>query len=183
VKRPSTTAVDLAVIGAGVIGLSIGWRAAAAGLRVLVLERGKPGSGASHHAAGMLAPVAEATAGEEPLLALGLRSAEVFGAFVSELEAASGELVRYTRCGTLLVARDGDEAAALERELALRNGLGLKVERLRASAARRLEPALAPTLRLALDLPADHAVAPVRADLGARRGGRRAAVRDAGRVG
>jgi glycine oxidase len=160
VKRSSSTAVDLAVIGAGAIGLSIGWRAAAAGLRVLVLERDQPGSGTSHHAAGMLAPVAEVTPGEEPLLALGLRSAELFAGFVSELERASGDSVGYTRCGTLLVARDRDEAEALERELALRTELDLNVERLRSSAARRLEPALAPTLRLALDLPADHAVDP-----------------------
>jgi glycine oxidase len=160
VKRPSSTVVDVAVIGAGAIGLSIAWRAAARGLRVLVLERGEPGSGTSHHAAGMLAPIAEVAAGEEPLLALGLRSAQLFEAFVSELEAASGDSVGYTRCGTLLVARDGDEADALERELALRIDLGLDVQRLRASAARRLEPALAPTLRLALDLPADHAVDP-----------------------
>jgi glycine oxidase len=160
VKRPSSTVVDVAVIGAGAIGLSIAWRAAERGLRVLVLERGEPGSGTSHHAAGMLAPVAEVTAGEEPLLALGLRSAELFGAFVAELEAASGHSVGYTRCGTLLVARDEDEADALERELALRIDLGLDVQRLRPSAARRLEPALAPALRLALDLPADHAVDP-----------------------
>jgi glycine oxidase len=160
VKRPSSTVVDVAVIGAGAIGLSIAWRAAARGLRVLVLERGEPGSGTSHHAAGMLAPVAEVTAGEQPLLALGLRSAESFGAFVAELQAASGDSVGYTRCGTLLVARDADEAAALERERALRIDLGLDVHRLLPSAARRLEPALAPALRLALDLPADHAVDP-----------------------
>jgi glycine oxidase len=160
VKRPSSTVVDVAVIGAGAIGLSIAWRAAARGLRVVVVERDAPGSGASHHAAGMLAPVAEVTPGEEPLLALGLRSAELYGAFVSELEAASGQSVGYTRCGTLLVARDRDEADALERELTLRTDLGLNVERLRASAARRREPALAPSLRLALDLPADHAVDP-----------------------
>jgi glycine oxidase len=58
------------------------------------------------------------------------------------------------------VARDGDEAAALERELALRADLGLDVERVLPSAARRLEPALAPTLRLALAVPGDHAADP-----------------------
>lgn len=158
--RSTSADVDVAVIGAGVIGLSIAWRAAARGLRVLVVERDTPGSGASHHAAGMLAPVAEVTAGEESLLALGLRSAAQFSAFVAELEAASGVPVGYTRCGTLLVARDADEADALERELALRTQFGLDVQRLRSSAARRLEPALAPTLRLALDIPADHAVDP-----------------------
>jgi glycine oxidase len=160
VKRSSSSPVDVAVIGAGAIGLSIAWRAAARGLRVLVLERERSGSGASHHAAGMVAPVAEVTPGEEPLLALGLRSAALFGPFVAELERASEQPVGYIRCGTLLVARDADEAAALERELALRAKLGLEVQRLRASAARRVEPALAPSLRLALDVPGDHAVDP-----------------------
>jgi glycine oxidase len=160
VKRSSSSPVDVAVIGAGAIGLSIAWRAAARGRRVLVLERDRPGSGTSYHAAGMLGPVAEVTPGEDPLLALGLRSAQLFGSFVSELEHASGLPVGYTRCGTLLVARDADEAAALERELTLRTTLGLEVERLRASAARRLEPGLAPSLRLALDVPGDHAVDP-----------------------
>jgi glycine oxidase len=160
VKRSSSSPVDVAVIGAGAIGLSIAWRAATRGLRVLVLERDRPGAGTSHHAAGMLAPVAEVTPGEDALLSLGLRSAELFAPFVSELELASEMRVGYTRCGTLLVARDADEASALERELALRERLGLEVQRLRASAARRLEPGLAPSLRLALDVPGDHAVDP-----------------------
>jgi glycine oxidase len=42
----------------------------------------------------------------------------------------------------------------------LRHSLGLTVKRLRASEARRLEPALAPTLRLALEIPDDHAIDP-----------------------
>jgi glycine oxidase len=160
VQRSTSSTVDVAVIGAGAIGLSIAWRAAARGMRVLVLERDRPGAGTSRHAAGMLAPVAEVTPGEEALLGLGLHSAELFPSYVSELERDSGMTVGYTRCGTLLVARDADEAAALERELALRTQLGLAVERLRPSAARGLEPSLAPSLRLALDIPGDHAVDP-----------------------
>ena len=66
---------------------------------------------------------------------------------------ASGHDPLYRRFGTLLVARDDDEAAALERELAFRQSLGLPVRRLRASEARALEPALAPTLRLGLEIP------------------------------
>ncbi|MBV9415053.1 MAG: FAD-dependent oxidoreductase, partial [Solirubrobacterales bacterium] len=38
--------------------------------------------------------------------------------------------------------------------------LGLSAHRLRASEARRLEPALAPALRLGLDIPDDHAIDP-----------------------
>ena len=51
--------------------------------------------------------------------------------------------------GTLVLARDQDEARELERQIALRDSLALPTTRLLASAARELEPALAPTLRLA----------------------------------
>ena len=154
-------AADVAVVGGGAIGLSIAWRAAGRGLSTVVLERGRTGEGTSRYAAGMLAPIAEVTPGEEPLLELGLRSAQLYPRFVSELVAAAGvDTIGHTTAGTLLVARDADEAEALERELALRRSFGLEVERLRASEARRREPGLAPALRLALDVPSDHAVDP-----------------------
>jgi glycine oxidase len=161
VPERNARAADVIVIGGGVIGLAVAWRACLRGLRVTVLERGRAGGGTSRVAAGMLGPIAEVTPGEEPLLELGLRSAREYPRFARELAAAAGLAdVGYTRCGTLLVARDRDEAEALERELGLRLRLGLSVERLRASEARRREPALAPALRLALDVPDDHAVDP-----------------------
>jgi glycine oxidase len=157
----NSEAVDVVVIGAGAVGLAIAWRAAERGLRVTVLERGDAGRGTSHVAAGMLAPVAETAAAEEPLLELGLRSARGYPEFARRLAAAAGTAtVGYTSCGTLLVARDADEAQALEREFELRLRYGLAVRRLRPSEARRLEPGLAPTLRLALDVPEDHAIDP-----------------------
>jgi glycine oxidase len=157
----STRAGDVAVIGGGVIGLAIAWRAAQRGLRVTVLERDRAGQGTSSYAAGMIAPNAEVTPGEEAVLEFGLRSARLYPAFARELAAAAGvDGVGYTACGTLMVARDDDEAEALERELELRTALGLRVERLRSSEARRREPGLAPALRLALDIPDDHAVDP-----------------------
>ncbi len=78
------------VVGAGAIGLASGWRLAQRGLRVTVLERDEPGAGTSRVAAGMLAPIAEAYIGEQPLLALGMRSAAAYPAFVAELRGASG---------------------------------------------------------------------------------------------
>jgi glycine oxidase len=154
-------AVDVVVIGAGAIGLAIAWVAAERGLRVTVLERGEAGRGTSHVAAGMLAPIAEAAPAEQPLLELGLRSARAYPEFARRLAAAAGmTTVGYTPCGTLLVARDGDEAQALEREFELRLRYGLEVKRLRPSEARRLEPGLAPALRLALGVPEDHAIDP-----------------------
>ena len=155
-----TATFDVAVIGGGVIGLTVAWRAAQRGHAVCVLERGELGGGASHVAAGMLAPVTEADPGELALLELGLRSARMWPAFAAELAQASGCDPGLRRCGALVVARDRDEAEALERERALRDELGLAVERLLPSAARRLEPALAPTIRLALTVPGDHAADP-----------------------
>ncbi|HET6864678.1 MAG TPA: glycine oxidase ThiO [Solirubrobacteraceae bacterium] len=156
-----SSSFDVAVVGAGVIGLAIGWRAAQRGLNVVVLERGdEPARQTSAVAAGMLAPISETLATELPLMRLGLASVDAYPDFVDELHDATGMDTGYLRCGTLLAARDGDEAEALARELALRESLGLAAHRLRASEARRLEPALAPTLRLALEVPDDHAIDP-----------------------
>ena len=158
-NRPSSS--DVVVVGAGAVGLAVAWRAAQCGLRVTVLERaGKAGAGTSSVAAGMLAPISETIATELPLMRLGLESVNMYPQFVEELQAATGMDPGYLRCGTLLAARDGDEAESLARELELRQTLGLTVHRLLASEARRLEPALAPTLRLALEIPDDHAIDP-----------------------
>ena len=127
---------------------------------MLLLERGELGGGTSHVAAGMLAPVAETDAGERALLELGLRSARRWPSFAEELAAASDLDVGYRATGTLMLARDRDEAEALERERDLRERFGLKVQALLPTAARRLEPALAPTVRSALHLPDDHSADP-----------------------
>ncbi len=153
---------EVVVIGGGAIGLAVAWRAAMAGREVLLLEAERLGAGASHVAAGMLAPVTEATFGEERLTGLGLAGAARWPAFAQQLHEASSIDPGLRSCGTLVVARDRDEAEALEREIAFRREHGLRVERLRGSQARRLEPALAPTVRLGLLAPEDHAVDPRR---------------------
>jgi len=156
----TTDRFDVAIVGGGIAGLAVAWRAQQRGLRTVVLERDRLAHGATRVAAGMLAPISEARVGERGLLALSRASLDRYPAFVEELAAASRRDPGYSACGTLLVARDRDEAEALERELAEREAMGLPVERLLPSEARRREPALAPTLRLALDVPGDHAIDP-----------------------
>ena len=150
------------VVGGGVIGLAVAWRARARGMAVTVLERDATGRATSRVAAGMLAPVAEAEFGEagRRVLELGLRSAELWPAFASELADVAGMEVGLLETGMLVLAGDGDEARELERQLAFRDSLGLRVRRLLPSEAREREPALAPTLRLALEAPDDHSVDP-----------------------
>jgi glycine oxidase len=152
-RLTSTPSPDLTVVGGGIIGLSIAYRAQQSGRRVVVLDRGDAGA-AWHAAAGMLAPVSEAEFQNPELLEAGLESARAWPAFAEELGVA------LHTAGTLHVARDRDEAEALEREQAFRERLGLPVERLLPSAARKLEPALAPTIRAALGVPGDLAVDP-----------------------
>lgn len=151
---------DVVIVGGGVIGLAVGWRAAQRGLRVTLLERAGTGQATSRVAAGMIAPISEASPFEPALLALGRESARRYPEFVEELTERTGLDPGYRRFGTLFVARDADEAEALDRELAFRQKLGLPVRRLLGRQARSLEPALAPTLRLALDIPDDHAIDP-----------------------
>ncbi len=145
------------VVGGGVIGLAVAWQAARRGADVVVVDE-RPGRGASWVAGGMLAPVAEAYEGEEALLRLGLASAARWPRFAADLAGAAGADLGYSRNGTMVVARDPDEAAELGRLHDLQTRLGLAAERLTSRAARRLEPALAPTVRGALWLADDHQV-------------------------
>jgi glycine oxidase len=144
---------DVAVVGGGPIGLACAREAQRRGARAVVVDMGEPG--AWHVAAGMLAPVSESDFGEGALLQLGRESFARYADFVAALDDPG-----YRAVGTLVVARDRDEAEALDRLAAFRTSLGLPVERLLPSAARRREPALAPTVRLALDVETDHSIDP-----------------------
>ncbi|MFI6319305.1 glycine oxidase ThiO [Nonomuraea sp. NPDC050556] len=149
------------VVGGGVVGLSIAWRLARAGRTVTVVDPA-PASGASHAAAGMLAPVSEVTYTEEPLLRLGLASLRRWPSFAAELLAESGVELDYRVDGTLDVAFGTDDLAALDELAAFMDKLGLPVERLTGRECRRLEPMLAPSVRGGLLAPQDAWVDPRR---------------------
>jgi glycine oxidase len=152
---------DVAVVGAGIAGLASAWRAAQNGLRVVVLDRAEPGAGASSVAAGMLAPVSEAEFGQDDLLRLNLESAELWPAFAAELEEATGMPTGYRRDGALVVAVDRDDAEELRRLHELQRSLGLESEWLVPSAARAVEPGLAPRIAGAIDVPSEAQADPV----------------------
>jgi len=148
---------DVVVVGGGVIGLSVAWTAAARGLSVAVVDD-RAHSGATHAAAGMLAPVGEVSFGEEALLALNLAAAKRYPEFVTELEDCSGTEVGYRPTGTLVVARDPDDQAQLDELQAYQQSLGLSARRLRGRECRKVQPGLAPTVRGGLLVEGDHSV-------------------------
>jgi glycine oxidase len=146
------------VVGAGVVGLGLGWRLAQRGADVSVFDRSTAGSGASWAAAGMLAACAEAEPGEEALVRLGRLSQSLWPDFAAELEQASGMAVDLRREGTLVVALTVDDQSRLSHRLAFQKSLGLPVEWMSATEIRRREPHLAPGFAGALFSPEDHQV-------------------------
>jgi len=154
---PHQPAADVVVVGGGAIGLAVAWRAAQAGMAVTVVDQA-PGRGASWAAAGMLAPVTEVHYGERQLLALNLAAAARWPSFAAELEEAAGQPVGYRPGGTLAVARDADDNAALEDLYQFQLRCGLEVERLRSRECRQLEPGLAPSIRGGVLAAGDHQV-------------------------
>jgi glycine oxidase len=151
--RPS-----VGIVGAGVSGLGIGWRLAAAGCRVDIYDRSEPGKAASWAAAGMLAARAEAEPGEETLLALNMASQALWPGFAAELAAASGVAVDYRDEGTLIVALDRDDAEALRFSYDYQRRQGLDMHWLSGAEARRQEPFLSPNVGAGVYSPGDHQV-------------------------
>ena len=137
---------DVVVVGGGVIGTAIAWRAAAAGLSTVLVDPQRD-DGASLVAAGMLAPVSESIFGEEALLRLNLLAVRRFPTFAAELEERTGRPIGLRQEGTLAVAYDPGDHAALLRLTEFRRSVGLDAAELDSRAIRKLEPFLAPDVR------------------------------------
>jgi glycine oxidase len=147
------------VIGGGVIGLSVAWRAAQRGAAVTLADPA-PGRGASYAAAGMLTPVAEAAYAEKDLFTLGLESLRRYPDFVAELTAVTGGPTGFRRTGTLQVAYDADDLAMLGEVHDLQESFGVGTERLSSRECRAAEPMLDPSVRGGLLTASDGSVDP-----------------------
>jgi glycine oxidase len=146
------------VVGGGVIGLSCAWRLAEAGHTVTLIAPNPGQEGASWVAAGMLAPVTEVQFGESQLTRLLIEGATHWPAFAQALEQASGEVIGYDQSGTLTVAANPSDAAALKDLLAYQQSFGLTVHPRSASQCRTLVPALSPMIGAGVEVPGDHQV-------------------------
>jgi glycine oxidase len=150
---------SVVVIGGGVIGLSVAWRAAQRGLAVTVADP-DPGKGASYAAAGMITPVSEAAYAERELYQLGVAAQQQYAAFAAELTGATGLPTGYRQAGTLQVAWDSDDLAVLGEFRALQESFGVTVQPLTGRECRAAEPLLGPSVRGGLLAPDDASVDP-----------------------
>lgn len=149
------------VVGAGIIGLSTAWNLRRRGVRVTIVDPA-PAMGASHAAAGMLAPAAEVVWGQSPLYPLMRTSADLYPDFAADLAGASGHDLGYSRAETFVCAGDRADLASLRELVDLQRSSGFDVSLIAGSRARDLEPSLAPGVCGAVTIPGDHSIDPRR---------------------
>jgi glycine oxidase len=121
-----TGAMDVIIIGGGIIGGSIAWRLAQAGMAVTLLDAGTLGGEASWAGAGMLAPGGE-IAGHS-WAGFALESSAMYPAFVAELQSETGLGIDYRRCGAIEVARTEAEWQDLLARRVAQAELGIRAE-------------------------------------------------------
>ena len=141
----------LAVVGGGVIGLAVAWRAAESGWSVTLFDPAV-GSGASWVAGGMLAPLSEGWPGEDQVLAFGAASLARWPEFAARLETTTGASV-FVADATVTVALDAADAADLRTVADWVGGHGHELRLLDRAGVRELEPMLARTVRSGLLAP------------------------------
>ena len=143
---------DVAVVGCGIVGAACAAQLARDGDRVVVLEQGPIGGGATAAGMGHVVVMDDSPA----QLALTSYSRRLWHALVPQLPAGAECDV----CGTLWVAADDEEMAAVERKRAVLAEADIPTQVLSASELAREEPNLRRGLAGGLLVPGDLVVYP-----------------------
>ncbi len=115
----------IAIVGGGIIGLSVAWRLAQSGWQIEVFDKAQVGQEASWAAAGMLAPGGEVDA-DSPMAQLAIESRQLFRAFVDSLEAESGVSIDMQEAGAIELAYSDDELNKLQHKAMVQSGIGIR---------------------------------------------------------
>lgn len=143
---------DVAIAGGGIVGAACAAECAAAGLKVVVLEPGPVGGGATAAGMGHIVVMDDSPA----QLALTRYSRELW----IGLRDAFPADVEYLPCGTLWVAADAEEMAEVERKKRLYDSIGVRAEVLDGKQLGDAEPHLRAGLPGALLVPDDSVLYP-----------------------
>jgi glycine oxidase len=112
-----TDGVDVVVVGGGIVGLVSAHAISRAGLSVAVFDE-RPGSGATHAAAGMICPGAESSPEDAELAALTLRARQEWPTLADAISETSGVAVSVAEVGSLFVAWEPGDTLEQRRILA-----------------------------------------------------------------
>ena len=146
--------VDVVIIGAGVVGAALAYALSQQGCSVTVVESATPGGGATAQGMGHLVVLDDNPAE----LALSQRGVALWRSIAHQLPAGA----QYDTCGTLWLARNDDDMAAVHRKHTLFQTLGIESQVVSAAELSRLEPSLRSDMAGALKVPGDAVVyAPV----------------------
>ena len=127
------------IIGAGIIGLALGWELRRRGADVVLVERQAPANEATWAAAGMLAPSAEAAAPGD-FFELCVEAAARYPDYIRELEQETGLATGYCAQGAMFLY-DSDEARReVEARFSWQRERGIPIVHLDAQEVRVLEP-------------------------------------------
>jgi glycine oxidase len=143
---------DLVVAGGGLIGASIAFELASAGLQVGIYDAREPGREASWASAGMISPAPE-NQSMISFMPLSRASVALYPAFIRTIEELTGRDVGYRTKGTLEVILSGDAQEELSTVITLNHGLGLRAEAVSAERAREMEPGLTEDVEAAIFRP------------------------------
>jgi glycine/D-amino acid oxidase-like deaminating enzyme len=124
--------VDCVVVGAGALGASVAYHAAARGISVALVDRGTFVSETSPRAAGLAVQVRS----DESFSAIAKRSVDKIVGFRDE----TGERLTYSQTGSVAIARTEAAADRVRSHPALASRNGITSELVDAADARRLAP-------------------------------------------
>ncbi|MFG3009016.1 NAD(P)/FAD-dependent oxidoreductase [Streptomyces cinerochromogenes] len=124
---------EVVIVGGGVMGTSIAWHLARAGVRdVVLVERDELAAGSTSKAAGGV----RAQFSDELNIRLGARSLEAFARFEEEV----GQDIGLHRTGYLFLLSAPEQVASFETGVRLQNSLGVPSRLITPEEARRLSP-------------------------------------------
>ena len=143
---------DLVIVGAGIVGAACAAECAAAGLKVLVLDRGPIGGGTTAAGMGHIVVMDDS----EAQFALTAYSRRLWQALVEQLPAE----VEYDQCGTLWLAADEEEMAEVHRKEKYYRQREVRVDVLDERDVSEAEPNLRPGMAGGLRVPDDAVLYP-----------------------
>ncbi len=133
---------DCLIVGGGVIGVSLAYELARRGMRVRLVERGKPGQESSWAGAGIFPPAPD-RADAAPLERLAALSLRLHRQWAERLRAETGIDNGYRRCGGWYFAGGDCSVDELDQMAAKWREGGIAVETPTPSEVRELEPVFA----------------------------------------
>lgn len=149
---------SIAIIGGGIIGLSIGWQLARENMSVHIFDQRNAGKQASWAAAGMLSPYSEAVNGNLNALQIGKQSLSLYPSFLEELNEDSRTVLPKESEGTLCVAINRDDREWLHRQYTFMKKNGMPVYWLSGEEARQKEPLLSPRVNSGIWIPSERQI-------------------------